>query len=145
MNDASPPSVAAQIAALPQLPMKALWSLWDRHFPRRPQHPNRQYLISRLAYKLQEAAYGGLPLETRTRLANIGQRYSKIRVQRNPGVYLAPGTVLLREFEGREYRVTVTPSGQYELNGQIFKSLSAVARHITGTQWSGPAFFGVRP
>ncbi len=83
-------------------------------------------------------------METRTRLANIGQRYSKIRAQRNPSVYLAPGTVLLREFDGREYRVTVTPSGQYELNGQIFKSLSAAARHITGTQWSGPAFFGVR-
>ncbi len=91
MNDASPPSVAAQVAALPQLPMKALWSLWDQHFPRRPPHPNRPYLISRLAYKLQEAVYGGLPLETRTRLANIGQRTSKIRAQRTSGVYLAPG------------------------------------------------------
>ncbi len=144
MNDASSPSIAAQLAALPQLSTKALWSLWDRHFPRRPPHPNRPYLISRLAYKLQEAAYGGLPLETRTRLAHIGQRTSKIRAQRTPGVYLAPGTVLLREFEGREYRVTVTPSGQYELNGQTFKSLSAAARHITGTQWSGPAFFGLK-
>src|SRR6266540_1500452 len=108
MNDASPSPVAAQLAALPQLPIKALWSLWDQHFPRRPQNSNRCYLVSRLAYKLQEIVYGGLPVATRTRLANIGQRYSKIQAQRTPSVYLAPGTVLLREFNCVEYRVTVT-------------------------------------
>ena len=42
------------------------------------------------------------------------------------------------------HRVTVTPDGLYELNGQVFKSLSAAARHITGTRWNGPRFFGLR-
>lgn len=55
-----------------------------------------------------------------------------------------PGTTLIREWDRREYRVTVTPDGLYELNGQRYKSLSAAARAITGTQWSGPAFFGVK-
>ena len=44
----------------------------------------------------------------------------------------------------REYRVTVTPDGLYALDGQVFKSLSAAARHITGTRWNGPKFFGLR-
>ncbi len=55
------PKVAAQLAALPSLPMAELWALWDAHFPRRPAHPNRRYLESRLAYRIQEQAYGALP------------------------------------------------------------------------------------
>lgn len=54
------------------------------------------------------------------------------------------GTVLLREYESNEYRVTVTPEGFYDLNGKVFKSLPAMARHITGVNWSGPAFFSVK-
>ena len=54
---------------------------------------------------------------------------------------------LLNTWPSRAYRpsgVTVTPDGLYELNGQVFKSLSAAARHITGTRWNGPKFFGLR-
>jgi hypothetical protein len=54
-----------------------------------------------------------------------------------------PGTVLIREWDEREYRVTVTADGLYELDGQRYKSLSAAAKAITGTHWSGPAFFGL--
>lgn len=59
-------------------------------------------------------------------------------------ITLFAGTVLVREWDEREYRVTVTADGLYELDGQRFKSLSAAARHITGTQWSGPKFFGLK-
>ena len=52
-------SVAAQVAALPTLPIKDLWVLWDRFFNRRPDKTNRSYIESRVAYKLQEAAFGG--------------------------------------------------------------------------------------
>jgi Protein of unknown function (DUF2924) len=55
-----------------------------------------------------------------------------------------PGTVLLRDWGEVTHRLEVTPDGLYRLDGKDFKSLSAAARHITGTQWSGPAFFGVR-
>ena len=99
-----------------------------------------------IAYKLQEEAFGGLDPDTRRRLANIGVRHSKIKERRKAReIALAPGTVLVREWDEREYRVTVTADGLYELNGQRFKSLSAAARHITGTQWSGPKFFGLKP
>ena len=140
-------SVSAQIAALPALPNKELWALWDAHFARRPAHTNRSYVESRLAYKLQELAYGGLPVGVRTYLADCGAKHSKITITnkgRGNEVHLMPGTQLLREWDDREYRVTVTPDGQYDLDGLRFKSLSAAARHITGTPWSGPKFFGLR-
>lgn len=141
----SNPSVAAQVAALPELPMPDLWALWDQHFPRRPNRVNRGYLEARLAYRLQELAYSGLPAEVKTHLADCGERHSKIKTGRGPQVRLMPGAVLVREWEQREYRVVVTADGQYALDGKTYRSLSAVARAVTGTHWSGPAFFGLKP
>lgn len=141
MND----SISAQVAALPGLPMKDRWALWDAHFPRRPALTNRHYVESRLAYRLQEQAYGPLPVGVRRYLVERGAQFSKIKLAgRGTECHLMPGTVLVREWDEREYRVTVTADGLYELNGQRFKSLSAAARHITGTQWSGPKFFGLK-
>ena len=60
-----PPTLAAQLAALPMMPLDLLWAKWDEHFPRRPQRVNRRYLEARLAYRLQEIALGGLPPEVR--------------------------------------------------------------------------------
>jgi hypothetical protein len=138
-------SVAAQVAALPSLPMPELWSLWDRFFPRRPDKTNRVYLESRVAYKLQEEAFGGLDSDTRRRLVNIGIRHSKIKERRKAReITLAPGTVLVREWGERDHRVKVTAEGTFEYEGRQFKSLSAVARHIAGSPWSGPLFFGLR-
>ncbi len=57
---------------------------------------------------------------------------------------LMPGTTLIREWDRHEYRVTVTSDGLYELGGKRYKSLSATAKAITGTHWSGPAFFGLK-
>ncbi len=139
-------SVAAQLATLPSLPLPDLWTLWDQHFPRRPAHRNRHYVESRLAYRIQEQAYGALPTPIRRMLVEAGAKHSKIKsaAGRSAQTLLMPGTTLIREWEEREYRVTVTPEGLYALDGQVFKSLSAVARHITGTHWSGPKFFGLR-
>ena len=138
-------SVAAQVAALSSLPTSELWALWDRFFKRRPDNPNRNYLESRVAYKLQEQAFGGLSVETQRRLINIGMRHSKIKSRQIArDIELAPGTVLLREWGDRDHKVTVTAEGTFEYEGKFFKSLSAVARHISGTPWSGPLFFGLK-
>lgn len=139
----SKPTVAAQVAALLSLPMKDLWALWDAHFPRRPNRVQRRYLEAKLAYRLQELALGGLPTEVKTYLANCGEQHSKIKVGRGPEVRLMPGSTLVREWDRQEYRVTVLPDGTYQLNGQRYRSLSAAAHAITGTHWSGPAFFGI--
>ncbi|MCW7540664.1 DUF2924 domain-containing protein [Aquabacterium sp. A7-Y] len=136
-------SVAAQIASLSEMAMKDLWALWDDHFPKRPNHWNRDYVESRVAHRLQELAFGKLPEALESQLLKIGASDSKFNPKRGE-VTLTPGTILTREYQEVEHRVMVTPEGQYELNGRRFKSLSAVARHITGVQWSGPAFFGLR-
>ncbi|MCK6431725.1 MAG: DUF2924 domain-containing protein [Burkholderiaceae bacterium] len=138
-------SIAARIAELGHLPMAELWTLWDRYFDRRPEHPNRIHVESRIAYKLQEEAFGGLAVETRQRLEAIGAKHSKIKLRARPRTFdFAPGTVLLREWGEREYRVTVNAEGRFEHDGRSFKSLTAVARHITGQHWSGPLFFGLK-
>ena len=112
-------SVSARVAQLRSLPIKEVWVLWDRYFPRRPDKPNREYLQSRLA--------------------------SKIKERRKPrDIYLAPGTVLMRQWGERDHKVTVSAEGTFEYEGRFFKSLSSVARHIAGTPWSGPLFFGLR-
>ncbi len=145
MNAPHQASVAAQVAALPTLPMKELWALWDRYYPRRPNKTNREYLEARIAYKLQEEVYGGLKPETRERLIQIGRSHSKIRTKRkSQEFHFAPGTVLVREWGERDHKVTVTAEGRFEYEGQTYKSLSAVARRITGTPWSGPLFFGLK-
>lgn len=137
-------SVAARIAELACLPMSELWTVWDRYFPRRPDYPNRTHVESRIAYKLQEEAFGGLAPETKQRLEAIGAKHSKIKPRAKPREFdFAPGTLLLREWGEREHRVTVTAEGLFEYQGSNFKSLTAVARHITGSHWSGPLFFGL--
>lgn len=137
-------SVAAQIAALPTLKMPALWALWDTHFAQRPAHHNRDYLESHLAYRIQEIAFGGLKHATRDQLIAIGEAQSAIKIRSRKVIQIVPGTVLVREYGEREYRVLALPEGGFECEGRPFKTLSAVARFITGSHLSGPAFFGLR-
>ena len=138
----SPPSISSQVAALPRLAMNDLWALWGRYFPNRPPHHNRSYVEGRVAYKIQEEALG-TTLTIRQQMARIGEAQSKIKTQHGVEVVVTPGTVLVREFDEREHRVTAQADGSFEYEGRRYKSLSAVARHITGTQWSGPKFFGL--
>lgn len=144
MNDQHA-SVAAQIAALSSRPIAELWPVWDRYFTSRPINPNRAFIESRIAYKIQEEAFGGLSPNIRQRLEAIGAKHSKIKLRARPrDINFAPGTVLLREWGDREHKVMVTAAGLFEYEGSTFKSLTAVARQITGTHWSGPLFFGLK-
>ncbi len=138
-------SVTAQIAQLPNLPMENIWALWDEFFDCRPGHHHRTYLESRIAYKLQERAFGGLPAALRRRLEKIGETGEIPNQKRRSENQLAPGTVMVREFNGIDHRVTVLDDGRFEYQGRPYKSLTAVARAITGSNYSGPVFFGLKP
>jgi hypothetical protein len=138
------PTLASQLAELPHLPMPDLWALWDEHFKQRPAHHHRPYLESRLAYKLQESALGGLPTAIRRKLEKIGETGLIPGLDKQADSRLMPGTTLVREFNGIAHRVTVLPDGRFEYLGQPYKSLSAVARVIAGTPWSGPLFFRLK-
>lgn len=138
-------NVTVRIAQLPNLPMQDLWSLWDELFDQRPGHHNRTYLESRIAYKLQERAFGGLTISARRRLEKIGKTGEVPNHKRRSQTQIAPGATLIREYNGLSYRVTVLDDGRFEFQGQPYKSLSAIARAITGSAWSGPVFFGLKP
>jgi hypothetical protein len=136
-------SVAEQVATLPHLSMDDLWSLWDELFDRRPCHHNRAGLENRLAYRLQERACGGLKPSVRKRLEQIGETGIVPRLA-SQAQQLLPGTLLTRTYNGREHRVIVRGVGNFEWEGRRYKSLSAIARAITGTQWNGLVFFGLK-
>lgn len=138
-------TIADQLAQLPQLPMKDLWAMWDEFFDQRPGHHHRTYIESRLAYKLQERAFGSLSSTLRRRLEKIGETGEVPNQKRRSESQLAPGTVMVREYNGITYRVTVLSDGRFELEGRPYTSLTAVAKAITGTVHSGPVFFGLKP
>ena len=107
---------------------------------------NRRYLESRLAYRIQEFAYGGLKPETVKRLEELSEEVEADAVpgrkRRQEGRPIA-GTRLIREWQGVEHVVTVTRDG-YEWQGRPYTSISALARAITGTRWNGWTFFGLK-
>jgi hypothetical protein len=109
-----------------------------------PPGLSRSLLVQALAYRLQEVALGGLNRSTRRRLAKAASGSTD-----GPGVTPVPilqpepGTVLIREWHGVAYHVTVLDHG-VRYGGEHYRSFSQVARLITGTRWSGPAFFGLR-
>jgi hypothetical protein len=122
--------------------MAALKERWKALFDTEPPAQNRPHMVKRLAYRIQELAYGGLSEEARAQLKEIAishEQESK-RPRRDGPV---TGTRFVREWGGERHEVTVTRDG-YEYRGRPFKSLSAVARTITGTRWNGPLFFGIR-
>ncbi len=140
-------SVSAQIVALTRIPMPEIWKLWDKYYRVRPQFPNRKYLEARIAYRIQEEAFGGLPDSTRRRLEAIGSDLSKCKVRTHmpsSKVELAPGTRLVKNWGGKQHEVLVTAEGDFVYMGQSYKSLTAIANLITGTRWSGLLFFGLK-
>ena len=138
--------IPARLAALKTMPMPDLKAEWRALFETEPPPFNRRYLENRLAYRIQELAYGGLKPETLRRLETLGDIYDsdnvttrRIRHDARPVV----GTRLVREYQGVEQTVTVLADG-YEWQGRPYRSLSAIARTITGTRWNGHDFFGIK-
>jgi len=139
-------TILSRIAALKTTPTPDLKKQWHELFDGAPPPYNRRFLESRLAYRIQELAYGGLKPATIERLEALGEQLDggKIEVRRRR-VDDRPiaGTRLIREYQGVEHCVTVLVDG-YEYQGRPYRSLSAIARAITGTRWNGAVFFGLR-
>ena len=141
-----PADVLGRLAAFQTLPTVELKRQWRELFGTEPPPYNKPYLVSRLSYRVQELAYGGLRPETRARLEALGEqldgRNVVLRRARADNRPLA-GTRLLREWRGVEHAVTVLADG-FEWEGRPYRSLSAIARAITGTRWNGWTFFGLK-
>lgn len=107
---------------------------------------NARNLRARLMYKLQEIFLGGLTAEDKALLDAVADKdpAANLKPADNKPRPLAKGTRLCRDWKGRTYEVFVRDDGKFEYNGELYRSLSAVASEITGTHWNGKKFFGVK-
>ena len=139
-------NIGAKIAALPGLNRSALLKLWGETFPAPPPPKLRKELmVPILAYRIQEVEFGGLSHTARSRLqALIAKNRGKGPRSKHPAGPAETTSKLIRSWRGEVHEVVVTESG-YIYRGEVFNKLSPIAKRITGTQWSGPAFFGTRP
>lgn len=143
----NPDPIPARLAAMKTATTPELKAQWRDLFDSEPPPFNRRYLESRLAYRIQELTYGGPKPETIRRLERLGEELdggdrTKSRRRAVHGMPIA-GTRLIREWQSVEHVVTVTSDG-FEWQGRPYKSLSAIARSITGTRWNGWVFFGLK-
>jgi hypothetical protein len=140
-------SILARITALSDLDQDGLRQEWRALLTTDPPGYGPGLMRKRLAYRIQELAYGGMAKATIERLHAIHQQARC----RGPGPGLSKlatdiptaGTVLIREHEGIRHEVRIVHGG-FEYAGRTWKSLSMIAREITGVQWNGPKFFGLR-
>lgn len=153
------PSIIQQIQQLRSMTVSQLREKYEDVFGESTTARNKDYLWKKIAWRIQELEYGGLSERAKQRAREIADEHD-IRV-RPPKGYLkeitgssqlkakaknrlpAPGTVLTREYKGEQIRVEVLEKG-FRFDGQPYRSLSAIAREVTGTHWNGRLFFGVK-
>jgi hypothetical protein len=132
-----PSAIAAEIARIRSLRIDTLRRRWRVMFGRTPPAALSKDLLGRMiAFRLQERAFGGLDRQSLSLLDGFARHTVSPRHQ------LKPGTVLVRDYQGQRLTVTVARDG-FDWQGTIYPSLSAIARAITGTAWSGPRFFAL--
>jgi hypothetical protein len=152
--ETGPPGIAAsasegashpsdRLAVLAEFSLADLRLEWRRLFRADPPRLSRDIVIRAIAYRLQEIAHGGATKLTQRRLTILAAEFETDgTIAPPPGPKIKPGSRLVREWHGRTHTVCVTDDG-FEFQGMSHRSLTMVARHITGAQWSGPRFFGL--
>jgi Protein of unknown function (DUF2924) len=137
--------IAKALARFLELTIFELRGEWRRlHRMPPPMRLSRDLLVRGITYKLQERAYGGLSTATARKLAQAAAHPpGRGATKPAPPISLRPGTRLVREWRGVTHMVLIQADG-IEWRGQRYRSLSVVARKITGARWSGPRFFGLR-
>ena len=134
------------LARLPELELSEIRQQWRALYKSdASRHLSRELLLRAVAYRMQELALGGLRPARQRQLRHIAQQLKRTEgatIRARPE--LRPGTRLMREWQGRTYDVLVLDDG-FSWRGTSYRSLSAIARKITGTAWSGPLFFGLKP
>ena len=129
--------VSVQMAEIEAYDRAECLDRWKEMFNRPPpKYLSPQFMKRVLIWETQNRALGGVSVKTTRRLKQIAAGKTVATIAK-------PGSHLVREWNGRTYQVEVTGSG-YVMDGKSWRSLSAIARHITGAHWSGPRFFGVQ-
>lgn len=128
--------VEAEVAGLSAMRLEELRAVWRSRYGQPPKLRSPQLLRLNLAWRIQADAFGGLDAETKRRLRRGGAGAAAAD-------RLQPGVRLIREWKGTPHEVVVEEGG-FRYDGRIWKSLSEIARYISGARWNGPRFFGLR-
>ena len=145
-HEAADPEVENELDRLPKMPIADLRKRYRELFRTEPPKAFGPDLLRRsIAHRIQERAYGGLPKTTQRILdllvkAAAAKPHGRLELPRR----IKPGSELARTWKGKTYRVMVMADG-FAHDGKTFSSLSEIASDITGTNWNGPRFFGLRP
>jgi len=135
--------VARRLEALCDLTPDGLRKEWRRLYRTQPPRLSRDLLVRALTYRIQELRYGGLSKATRRKLATlVATRSSGAEIAKEGAERIRVGARLAREWNGRTHIVAVEEDG-FIYVGRSYRSLTAIARKITGARWSGPRFFGL--
>src|ERR1700704_4670244 len=137
-------ALETEIGRLPALGLLELRTRWKTLFGHSaPKSLRRNFLARAVAYQMQVEAYGGLSVATKRRLREIVSAVRNGDANAMLGSRIKPGTEMIRQWQNTTHTVTALAEG-FEWNGRNYKSLSAVANAITGTNWNGFAFFGIK-
>ena len=138
-------ALEAEIGRLPNLSLLELRHRWQMLFGHpAPKSLRRNFLARAVAYQMQVEVYGGLSAATKRRLREIANAVRNGDANSIPGSSrIKPGTQMIRQWQNTTHTVTALAEG-FEWNGRTYKSLSAVANAITGTNWNGFSFFGIK-
>jgi len=155
------PSVAREVAALKRMTVKQLRGRYLEVFGEESRSGNKDFLWKRIAWRIQALAEGDLSERARRRAEELAND-ADLRIRRPPeqprspggatrtakvafrgrAGELMPGTILTREYKGETVQVMVRDDG-FEYLGEVYRSLSAVAKAVTGSHWNGHYFFGL--
>lgn len=139
-------SLPEKLADLEQWSALALQAEWRRLFRSPAPSLSRDLILRAIAHRYQEMALGGLSkvMARKLRTLAAGQSLAEKTTTRMARQVILPGARLVREWHGRTHSVTVTETG-FDYAGRHYRSLSQIAKEITGAHWSGPRFFGLQP
>ena len=137
-------SLAARVAAIQKMSTKALMELWPKLYGTDAPKLNKRLLRQRLAFRVQELELGSLSEKHKSRLQRLQKPSAKDKPVPKARINKPPtGTRITKEYEGETHEVIVTKEG-FEYRGHVYRSLSGIAKLITGSHWSGPVFFGLK-
>lgn len=139
--------IAAKLNSLTGLTLSQLRDEWYRYYQCDVPMPMSRELLQRaIGFRMQEEVLGGLSRRAQLRLKSLQSVTAKGRAASldRAAPTLKSGTKLLREWQGKVHEVLALEDGQFAYTGRSYRSLTTIAREITGTHWSGPRFFGLK-
>lgn len=137
-------SIDAQMAAVAAMSPAELRSHWRDTFRRPPPPVSPDMLARTIAYRIQERAHGGLSRSMVKEISRLSRRVARTGSAADANdLFLKTGTRLVRSWRGKTQSVLVCEGG-FQFENRNYASLTQIARDITGTNWSGPRFFGLK-